>query len=253
MEYITAKNKLNAILIPFYTQSVFRKYRWFTHINKTRSEANMINRFKETFGSPKDVVIAYGDFCEKRQMKFKEPSLGIGMRRLFRKHGFKDLYLADEFRTSKKCYYCKNAGKEQGENDKFLKVKNLKPCKCDACKPYKYNYTGKMKDCVKDKEVLRHGLLKCQTCDRVWNRDVNSSLNIQLIGRCALAKKSRPAYLSRTKEEEEEEKKEDEEAEAEAQNEVGKQQQQQIFTQQSNKTNKKRTCVNVQQFFFKIQ
>jgi hypothetical protein len=38
-------------------------------------------------------------------MKFKEPTIGIGMRTLFRKRGYQ-VYLVDEFRTSRRCSNC---------------------------------------------------------------------------------------------------------------------------------------------------
>jgi transposase len=43
-----------------------------------------------------------------------------------------------------------------------------------------------------------HGLLKCKTCARLWNRDANASRNILRIARSALLNQERPFYLRRT-------------------------------------------------------
>ena len=45
----------------------------------------MLNNFKEKFGNPKNVLIAIGDFEQKKQMKYKEPSKGKSFRKLFKK------------------------------------------------------------------------------------------------------------------------------------------------------------------------
>jgi transposase len=43
-----------------------------------------------------------------------------------------------------------------------------------------------------------HGLLKCKTCARLWNRDANASRNILRIARSALLNQERPFDLRRT-------------------------------------------------------
>ena len=118
----------------------------------------MVNNFKNSFGE--DSIIVFGDWEQKKHMKFKEPTKGKGMREVFRKAGFK-VYLADEFRTSCRCNQC------EGETEKF-----------------KYNEKG----------YLIHGLLRCKTCDRKWNRDLNGSSNIHLLG---ISAPHRPEYLTR--------------------------------------------------------
>ena len=48
-------------------------------------------RVKKTFGNPDEVVICIGDWEQRKQMKYakgKEPTLGKGMRTLFRKNNF---------------------------------------------------------------------------------------------------------------------------------------------------------------------
>ena len=48
-----------------------------------------------------------------------------------------------------------------------------------------------------EKEELCHGLVKCKTCNTVFNRDVNSTLNIREIVKSALCRRVRPIYLNR--------------------------------------------------------
>ena len=49
----------------------------------------------------------------------------------------------------------------------------------------------------KDERILRHGLVRCQTCSRMWNRDVNSSRNIHKIVSNKIKGFKRPKYLRR--------------------------------------------------------
>ena len=121
----------------------------------------MVNHFRAKFGSPEEVVIAFGDWAQKHQMKWKEPTKGRGFRKLFRRHGY-EVFLVDEFRTSCMCYACAD---EAARCEKFLIVANKSP-RSKNDRP----------------QILCHGLLKCKTCSRVWNRDANASLNIGRAG-----------------------------------------------------------------------
>ena len=44
-------------------------------------------------------------------------------------------------------------------------------------------------------QILVHGLLKCNTCHRIWNRDLNASLNIREIAMSQIWSQERPQYL----------------------------------------------------------
>ena len=142
-------------------------------MNRKRSEHKMLNKFKAKFGTPEETIIGFGDWEQKKQMKYKEPTKGIGMRTLFRKAGY-HVYLVDEFRTSCRCSKC------EGECEKFRECQNPRPWK-------------------KNETTLRHGLLMCKTCKGLWNRDVNSSFNIFKIVEETIAGKGRPEYLQRKK------------------------------------------------------
>ena len=120
-------------------------------------------------------VKRYEELEEKKQMKYKEATKGIGMRKIFRQNNYK-VYLVDEFRTSCMCSICKT---EIGRCEKFQIRENPKP--------------------YKSGNILVHGLLKCKTCSNVWNRDVNSATNIYRIAKNAINGLKRPKYLCREK------------------------------------------------------
>ncbi len=64
------------------------------------------------YGDVSEVVVCVGDWDWDwelgKQMKFKEPTLGKGIRTLFRKKNYQ-VYLVDEFRTSCRCSKCGGA------------------------------------------------------------------------------------------------------------------------------------------------
>jgi hypothetical protein len=170
-EYLTKKNEINHILFGFYRKELFRKLKFHSYINTKKSEQKMINNFKKKFGNPEDVIISIGDWQQKHQMKFKEPTIGIGIRSLFRKNKY-NVFLVDEFRTSCRCSKC-----EGGICEKFLPRKNPRPNKEDI--------------------RLCWGLLRCKNGCGTWNRDRNSASNIYKISLNAIKKVARPSYLCR--------------------------------------------------------
>ena len=172
-EYIKKKSELNNKLYKFYEKYIFRKLKLNGYINKKKHEQKMTNNFKKIFGKPEEVIITIGDWEQKKQMKYKEATKGIGMRKLFRQNNYK-VYLVDEFRTSCMCSICKT---EFGRCEKFQIRENPKP--------------------YKSGNILCHGLLKCKTCCGVWNRDVNSATNIYRIAKNAINGLERPKYLCR--------------------------------------------------------
>jgi len=170
-DYIKAKNSFNNQVFDFYSQTYHRSFKFKTYINTKQSEQKMINRFKEKFGSSNETIIGFGDWEQFKSSKFHEPTKGKGFRTLFRKAGYQ-VFLVNEFRTSKKCFKC------EGDCLTFRKVKNPRPWK--------------------DNIIKRHGLIRCKTCSRLWNRDVNGSLNIRKIVSFTIEGKGRPEYLQRT-------------------------------------------------------
>ena len=172
-EYIKKKSEINSMLFNFYEKYIFRKLRLQSYRNTKRSEQRMLNNFKRIFGNEKEVVVCFGDYEQKHQMKFKEATKGKGMRTLFRKAGFQT-YLVDEFRTSCMCSKC-----EIGICKKTMVRENPKP--------------------YRSGNVLIHGLICCKNGCGYWNRDVNGATNIYKIAYNTINNKERPNYLSRSK------------------------------------------------------
>ena len=181
-EYLQEKNRINNILFEFYGKELFRKLKFGRYINTKRNEQKMINQFKKIFGKPEEVVICIGDWEQKKQMKYKEPTLGKGMRTLFRKNNY-NVFLVDEFRTSCKCSNCNG-----GVCEKFMVRKNPKP---------KKSKENQNKEIKYDDTRLVHGLLRCKSGCGLWNRDRNGSSNIYKIAETAINKLERPSYLCR--------------------------------------------------------
>jgi hypothetical protein len=180
-EYLQEKNRINHILCGFYEKQLFRKLKFGRYINTKRNEQKIINQFKKTFGKPEEVVICIGDWEQKKQMKYKEPTLGKGIRILFRKNKY-NVFLVDEFRSSCKCSNCNG-----GVCEKFMVRKNPRPKKINE----------KSKEIKYDETRLVHGLLRCKSGCGLWNRDRNGSSNIYKIAENAINKKERPSYLCR--------------------------------------------------------
>ena len=105
-------------------------------------------------------------------MKYKEPTLGIGMGSLLPKNNY-NVYLVDRFRSSCKCSKCDGRVCE-----KFMVSRNPRPNKDDM--------------------RLVHRLLRCKSGYGSWNRDRNGSSNIYKIAQQAIYGLERPGYLCRT-------------------------------------------------------
>jgi hypothetical protein len=100
IKYLKCKNKINNLLYEYYEKDLYRKLKWFGFINRQRSENWMINNFKKTFGNKDKTIIAFGDWEQKKHLKYKPPTKGIGIRKIFRQAGYK-VFLVDEYKTSK--------------------------------------------------------------------------------------------------------------------------------------------------------
>ena len=132
----------------------------------------MMSDFRKMYGNPAEVVICIGDWEQRKQMKYKEPTLGIGMGSLLPKNNYK-VYLVDEFRSSCKCSKCDGRVWE-----KFMVRRNPRPNKDDM--------------------QLVHGLLRYKSGCGSWNRDSNGSSNIYKIAHQAIYGLERSCYLCRT-------------------------------------------------------
>lgn len=176
--YIRAKINLLYQGREVYKMPFLRKLRWNSYINRQRSESKMITQIKRHFGTPDNIIIAIGDWSHKgHHMRGKEPTKGKGFRKIFKQAGYQT-YLVHEFRTSKLCHDCNH---------------ELKPCRYRVSKkPRPPNILPRL--------APVHGLRSCTTehgCRRLWNRDVNGSLNIHMLAIEALNGRERPIAFRR--------------------------------------------------------
>lgn len=178
-DYILTKNNVNYQLNDYYKGEIFRKQKWFSFINRQKSEAEMINKFIKTFGSQKEVVLLIGDWSEGKHMKGREPTKGKAIRRLFTKNHFK-IFLVNEYNTSKKSFI------DGLDMEKFLYREDPRPWKNGSIR-------------------LVNGLLRSKN-DKfkndpnrriLMNRDLNGSMNILKKGKCILNNIEVPIHLRR--------------------------------------------------------
>ena len=187
ISYIKAKNAANSELFGFYKKPIHRTLKWYRWINKERSESNMLNRFKDKFGSPEDTVVLMGDWSENRPKKYQEPTKGKSLRKLFTGKGGYRLYLVNEFRTS-----CKLI--ETGEDlVKFRKSK--------SSGNYVHRLLGS-KSLQLEREMnevdLKLSRKNINGRPTIINRDLNGALNIRYKGLCYLKGEELPEYFTRT-------------------------------------------------------
>ena len=175
-KYLCIKNLVTHKLSSFYQDSIYRKFRLNTYSNTQRSESNFMNRFRETFGHHDDVVVGFGDWNEHGHRKGHEPLKGVGFHKMIRNAGY-EVFLVNEHRTSKTCSNCKDGSCEC----EYAR-------KCNNPRPWK-----------REEVIDRHGLLICQRCKTLWNRDVNASLNIHNIMKEMIAGRGRPSYFLKSK------------------------------------------------------
>lgn len=169
-EYIKAKNAVNAKLSDFYTRDLFRKMKWRQFVYTQKSESRFLNNIEKTFGSPKDVVIAYGDWSRSSQMKHFMPTPGIGLRKVIAKR-FQTVSV-DEFRTSKLCCKCHK------ELEHYRNEENKKVFRCLICS-----------ECGSSESKI----------SRFVTRDLNSALNISMLAKAWISEQKRPEAFCKRK------------------------------------------------------
>ena len=182
-EYCRVKNAYSISMAKIYDKQILRKLKFNTYINTKRSEDIMVNKFKRKFGNPSDVVIGFGDYSNSH-MKGCPPVKGKGMRNQFRRHGF-PVFLVNEFRTS--CMCSNGCGGGSVKMSQYSETKMN-----EASKFLKGEFTSK----------AFYGLFKCKICNNLWNRNVNSSLNIYDCAYNAIREYDRPEHLRRIKKDE---------------------------------------------------
>jgi len=81
-----------------YSAKIFRQYKWYGHINRKRSEDNLLNTISSIYGNPEDIVIIIGDWNSKGQLRGNMSTPNIGLKRVISKRF--NVYNLDEYRTS---------------------------------------------------------------------------------------------------------------------------------------------------------
>lgn len=94
--YIRVRNIVNQNIGRVYCNTIFRRLKWYTFVEKKRYFDNMLKQIKSTFGKKN---ILYGDFEGKCALKGTCPTPGIGLKRRISRE--LEIYNLDEFRTSK--------------------------------------------------------------------------------------------------------------------------------------------------------
>ena len=139
--------------------------KWRVWINRRRSGDQFLNCIQQIYGSPKDVVICYGNWSETQQMKYLMPSQGIGLRRLISQRF--ETIMVDEYRTSKLCNQC---------HHKLEHYENLyRVLVCTNC---------------------QNDRLDSKCC--FFNRDSNACMNMLYLTKEWLHHQTRPVLYSRT-------------------------------------------------------
>lgn len=169
--FIRNKNKINEQLFKKYENQIFRKYKWYSFINKKKTISKLVKNIKNIFGN--NSIYCFGDWSigmDKRgeQMKYMISTPNITLQRQLSEH--LTIYTIDEFRTSMLHYKTEQ------------KTDNL---------------------CVPDKKgIMRnlHSVLTCQMENKrigCINRDENAVKNMQKIVNCFIKDKSRPIKFRR--------------------------------------------------------
>ncbi len=177
-EYIKVKNIINLNVTNYYKKDLYRKLKWFSFINKQKSESRMINEFKKIFGKPEETAVFFGNYGGGN-LKHTEPTKGKGLRKIFRNAGYR-VFLVEEYNTTKKNFVTGL------DNEKFMKRRNPRPYKQGV--------------------KLVHGLLRSKTVPTnmpmttrhiLVNRNLNGSMNILKKVRCILTNTPLPPFLTR--------------------------------------------------------
>ena len=169
-EYISKKNEINEKLFSAYCHEKFRKYNWYSFINKQRTESNLLNTIENKYskkGNKLNIVI--GDWGKGKQMRGFISTPMIGMKRVLARRF--NVYTIDEFRTSIYHYKTETIGKNLYVTDKTNKSKKIHSV-----------LTFKMEN-------------NCLGC---INRDVNAVKNMRKLVKQWINYNERPVIYSRT-------------------------------------------------------
>jgi len=152
-----------------------RKLKWFSYINKQRHESELLNEIEKIYG--KEAIFAFGNWSKTKGIK-RISMPNMGMKKLLSKRF--NVYLIDEFNTSKLCWKTKTEGNKLKVINKYIKDnKEIKS------------------------ERLIHSLLTFKMGNKeegIINRDLNATKNMYNIVESLVKIGKRPVEFSRKKE-----------------------------------------------------
>ena len=193
MDYIAVKFGIYDEVNDEYKDPIFRKLRWYSYINTQRSEQNLVNSIKNTYGD--DVVLIMGDWSSrsKNHLRGMAPTPMIGIKRMLAK-SFK-IYNLDEYNTSKICNKTKEVCKKMKlkVDEQFKKKPKVKVKKKRTATTSK---TAKTYRLEKIHSILTYKMENNRT--GCINRDVNAVLNMKEIGESIIKDDIRPLVFSRS-------------------------------------------------------
>ncbi|KAJ2499478.1 hypothetical protein GGH96_003469, partial [Coemansia sp. RSA 1972] len=201
--YLHARAEVEAELTDFYNETtcrqrvgattpmvpLHRKLRLLAYTNCQRADQLLMKRLRERFSQ--DAVFILGNWGAS-MAKFHEPIRGKFWRTLLKRAGF-DVYLIDEYLTSKTCPICekristfhivRNPRPFQRSKRPMVKCHGLLGCQSQTCMEFfdtyddERGYLGKQED---NKEGEKEGEKKGVNW-RLWNRDLAAVLNFRKI------------------------------------------------------------------------
>ena len=176
-EFIITKTKVNNEIKEFYQRPLFRKLAFRRFVRTKQSELKLLNEIenkyltKEEIKQGKKIVISFGDYSRRSQMKGTIPTPNIGLKKLLASRF--EIIEVNEYNTSK----LYNKTLKEMENV-YVKVKK-----------------GKHKRKKHLHEILTP---KEETECRIFvNRDKNACKNILLLGKCYLTNQTRPEEFTK--------------------------------------------------------
>ena len=89
LDYLRVRYSVEERLYEFYSNKLYRIYRMWSYNRKGKSESKLVKRIKEKFdldGNGTNIVLAYGNWKETRQMKGCQPSPTTGIKRTLMQH-----------------------------------------------------------------------------------------------------------------------------------------------------------------------
>jgi len=175
-EYIKERNNIMMDMFNKYSDVKFRKLKWYSYINTKRTEDNLINKIKKTFGE--DIIIFYGDWSIGKQMANFISTPNLSLKRKIAEHF--SVYNIDEYNTSKLSNVTFNECENLIVKDKFGNFRELHSV---------LTYQKEITETESEPKIL----VKCHI-----NRDNNSSKNMMYIINFYLKYKRFPKKFTRS-------------------------------------------------------